>query len=663
MTSVHQAVTACPLDCPDTCSLHATVETADDGRRTLLAVDAGPGNPLTDGWICAKVKGHADRVHGPDRVLTPLVRTGAKGSGTFRAASWDEALDLVAEKITAAIHRSGPGSVVPYLYNSSAGMLAAGGLSPELWRQLRAADVIPTICAFTAGLARDETFGDMLSADPNDVVHAKLVVVWGANPTVANTHFGPLVNRARKAGARVVVVDPRRTAMAARADLHIAPLPGTDVVLALAIARVLREEGLLATDFLATHVEGLDEYLAAAEEWTPDRAAAVCGVAADVIVAFARDYATTEPAFLRMGWGLERNRNGGSSCKAVLALPLLTGQFGQRGAGVMLSLSGGEPVDLSVLQSSSSTVSQPRRIVNQNLLGAELNGSAEPIEVLIVQGANPVLMNPDQAAVMAGMMRDDLFTVVHDQVMTDTARYADVVFPATTHFEADDLAGSYGSYVLQPMPAVIDRVGQSRTNDEFSAGLAEHLGLSGFDPSPTVLLTRVVPEGRSIDAPLMLRPDGGTVQFVDTFPTLPGGRARLFDPASEVPVPVYQELEDRFPLTMLSPATPRTISSIFGERGDQALIVSLHPDDAAARNIGDGDQVDVLNDQGVVAMIAGLDGTVRAGVCSVPKGIWLRDFSGLHGVNVLVPGTLSDLGSGACFNDARVDVRRRHPNP
>ncbi len=629
--------------------------------RRLIAVDAGPGNPMTDGWICAKVKGHADRVHGKDRVLTPLIRTGPKGSGSFRQATWDEALDLVASRIRGAIDRSGAGSVVPYLYNSSGGMLAAGGLGPELWRQLGATNVVHTICAYTAGLARAEIYGDMLSADPNDVVQAKLVVVWGANPTVANTHFGPMVNRARKAGARLIVVDPRRTAMAARADVHLALRPGTDVVLALAMARVMHQEGLLARDFLATHVDGLDEYLAAAESWTLDRAADVCGVPADDIAAFAREYASASPAFLRMGWGLERNRNGGSGCKAVLALPLLAGQFGRRGAGVMLAVGGASPVTMSALHTSASVA---RRQLNQNLLGAELGSDTDPIEVLFVQGANPVVMNPDQRSVIAGMEREDLFTVVHDQVMTDTARYADVVLPATTHFEAEDLAGSYGGYVLQRMPAVIDRVGESRTNDEVSAGLADRLGLVGFDPRPESLLAKVLPAGILDDGPITLRADGGTVQFVDTFPTFENRRAKLFDPQSDVPVPRFEDVARHYPLTLLSPATAKTISSMFGERGDQPLLLSLHPDDAATRGIRNGDEVEVWNDGGFVTVTVQIDGSVRSGVCVLPKGNWLRDFSGSYGVNVLVPATLSDLGSGACFNDAYVDVRlRRQTNP
>ena len=266
--------TACPLDCPDTCSLTATV---DDGR--LVGVDAGDGNPLTDGFICQKVKHHARRVYAPERVLTPLVRTGPKGAGEFRPASWDEALDLVAERMRDAAARFGAESVVPYVYNSSAPAMQSL-VTDRFFGRFGASRVDDTICAATHGKAWEEMFGNMLSADPRDVVHARLIVVWGANPTVSNVHFPPLVNRARRAGARLVVVDPRRTAMARRADRHLAPRPGTDVVLALAMAAHLERAGLVDRAFLEQHTQGAEEFLDAARPWTPEVAEAICGVPA-----------------------------------------------------------------------------------------------------------------------------------------------------------------------------------------------------------------------------------------------------------------------------------------------------------------------------------------------------------------------------------------------
>src|SRR3954462_12308588 len=332
-------VTACPLECLDTSLLAVTVT---DGRMT--AVDAAPGNPLTSGYICQKVKQHARRVYAPERVLTPLIRTGPKGEGSFRAASWDEALDLVIERLRDAETRHGPESVVPFVYNSSAPLLQDEA-GERLWRRVGARRIRHTVCTATHGAAYHVVFGDMFSADPFDVEHSQLIVVWGANPTVSNIHFPPIVTRAqREHGATVVVVDPRRTAMAARADLHLAVRPGTDVVLAYAVAAELERQGLLADGFLAEHATGVEEFLDGARAWTSDRAAEVCGVPAADIVRFATLLGPVRPGVVRLGWGAERNRNGGSACIAVPALPVLAGQFGVPGSGVIASLGNATPL-------------------------------------------------------------------------------------------------------------------------------------------------------------------------------------------------------------------------------------------------------------------------------------------------------------------------------
>ncbi len=600
-------------------------------------------------------------MYAPERVLSPLVRTGPKGTGEFRAASWDEALDLVVRRLRDALDDHGSSSVIPVLYNSSAGVLASAALGDRLWRRIGAAEVHHTICAATAGQAWEDTYGRMLSADVADVVHARLIVVWGANPTVSNTHLPPLVNRARQAGARLVVVDPRRTGMAARADRHVRVRPGTDVVLALAMARHLDKANLVDRVFAAAHVDGLAEYLAAADEWTLDRAADVCGLVADDIAAFAEEYASTRPAFLRVGWGLERNRNGGSSYRAVLALPLLAGHFGTQGSGVMASLSGAAPISMRRADPERHERRPPRRDVNMNHLGRVLSNEDDeepPAHFLYVQGANPAATFPDQRRVLAGLARDDLFTVVHDQVLTDTARYADVVLPATTHFEADDIAASYGSFTLQRMRPVIDRVGESRTNDELSAAIAERLGFpaGSFDADPDRLIASVVTLEASTDDAVSVRPEGGTVQFRDTFPS-PDGRARLFLADSELPLPCYRPLDDPYPLTLLSPATSRTINSMFGEFNGPVAAVSLHPSDAESRGLTDGDTAVVYNDRAEVELPVHVDADLLPGICSIPKGLWHRSAPGGLTANALVPDDLSDLAGGACFNDARVEVR------
>jgi anaerobic selenocysteine-containing dehydrogenase len=646
--------TACPLDCPDTCSLEVEVE---DGR--LISVDAGPANPLTQGFICAKVKQHARRVYAPERVLTPLVRTGPKGDGAFRPASWDEAFDLVASRISAAIGESGPASVVPYLYNSSAGSLADGGLTWRLFDDLGAARVLHTICAATAGAAWQSTFGSMHSADPHDVVHSKLVVVWGANPAISNIHFPPLVQQARAAGARLVVVDPRRTAMAKRADRHVALRPGTDVALALGIVHHLDARGLVDHEFVDAHTTGADELIVAAREWPLERAADVCGVDAADIAALAEELASVRPAFFRVGWGVERNRNGGASFRAVLALPLLTGQLGVLGAGIMSSLSRANDFSLNGAPRGG------RRKVNMNELGRLLDSPAagDEIRVLFVQGSNPAATCPNQKVVHAGLLREDVFTVVHDQVLTDTARFADVVLPATTHFEAEDIAGSYGTFVRQRVAAVIDRVGESRTNDELASGLATRLGLAAarFSSDPVALMV----EGLSGAAPPeagaaeVLREPGTTVQFRDTFPSFDDGRARLAPSLlRDRAVPSYQPLESDYPLALITPATHRTINSMFGEFNAAEAAVRLSLDDAASRGVTDGDLVRVWNEQAEIRVVARLDADLRSGVASMPKGMWCRDVEGGLTANAFVPDTLNDLAGGACFNDARVEVAR-----
>ena len=311
-------ITACSLDCPDSCSLEVTVE---DGQLIALDGIADGPNPSTNGWICAKVKNTPQLLHGPDRITTPLRRSGPKGSGEFVEISWDEALDLFAAKVTEAVAAHGWESVVPYLYSSSAGKLGRAGLSPLVWEHFGAARTDITICAATVGEAWERTYGSMPSADPDDLQHSELIVVWGANPNVSHPHLSPVIEERRRAGAKLIVVDPRRTPIATRADLHLAVRPGTDGVLAMAIAALLQRDGHLDREFIDRWVDGADEYLAACQQWTPARAAEICGIDVADIERFAEMYGTIRPAMLRVGWGQERNRNGGSASRAVFALP------------------------------------------------------------------------------------------------------------------------------------------------------------------------------------------------------------------------------------------------------------------------------------------------------------------------------------------------------
>ncbi len=654
MRTVH--LSACPLDCPDTCSIAVTVE---DGR--VVGVDAAPVdvalNSLTAGWICKKVKHSDRRVHSAERVMTPLVRRGDKASGPLVPVGWDEALDLVATRIRDAIDLDGPDAVAPYLYNSSTGVLASSALTPQLFARLGCPDISHTICAATAGAAWRQVFGTMLSADPLDVEHARLIVVWGANPTVSNTHLLPVVNRARAGGATLVVIDPRRTGIATRADLHLPVRPGTDAALGLALAHLLAEHDGVDRAFVAEHASGVDEYLAAADGWTPGRAAAVCGVAAGDIERLAELVGSVRPAMLRIGWGLERNRAGASGIIAALALWVLAGHFGRQGSGIVQSTSKAAPVDPARLW-PPGVPRRERSSVNMNHVGAWLCGELpdrRPPRVLFVQGSNPAVTAVDQLTMLRGLAREDLFTVVHEQVMTDTACLADVVLPATTHFEADDVATSYGSFTLQALPALIERVGESRTNDELAAALATRLGFDAaeFDPEPGALLGRVL-----TGAPGRVRAAGATVQFVDTLPSHPDGRACLFAPESAVPVPRVEEPpgDDPHPLTLLTPASNRTVNSIFAEFDPPEVAVTMSPADAATRGVVDGQRVRVHDGRAAITLTARVDPAMREGVCAIPKGLWRRHLPEGLTANAFAPASIDPLAGGACFNDARVEV-------
>jgi anaerobic selenocysteine-containing dehydrogenase len=647
-------LTACSLDCPDSCSLDATVV---DGKLVALVAGADVLDTTTDGWICAKVKHTPALLHGPSRLTAPMRRCGPKGSATFEKVNWDDALDLFALRVRNAVAADGWSSVVPYLYNSSAGKMAQAGLSPLVWEALGAARTDITICAAVVGEAWSRTFGSLPSADPADLEHSELIVIWGANPTVSHPHLAPVVEARRRAGAKLVVVDPRRTPLAGRADLHLPVRPGTDGVLAMAVAAILERNGYLDRAFIGTWVEGADTYLAACREWSVDRAAEVCGLAAADIERFAELYGTIRPAMLRVGWGQERNRNGGAASRAVFALPALAGQFGVRGGGVFNSVGGGVGFDEDAVRHGivGDAPVPDRRAINMNRLGRILvDHEGGPVNVLFVQGSNPAASCPEQARVLEGLAREDLFTVVHDLTMTDTARYADLVLPATSQFEVDEIVGSYGSFLIQPAPAVIPRVGLSRTNDEVSVGVGVRLGLDAaqWDCDPERI--RRLALG---DRLLPFRKQQSSVQFLDA---VPSRKIQLvFEGVGVDALPVFQPLDTpALPLTLITPATSRTTSSMFGNIEAASAEVHLHPDDAGARRLTNGDRVRLSDGRHSLETRVAVDPAMRPGVAMMPKGMWLN---GGVTANVFAPDRLADLAGGATFNDARIEVAAVSP--
>jgi anaerobic selenocysteine-containing dehydrogenase len=658
--------TACPLDCPDACTLSVTVR---GGRIT--SIDGSRANEITNGYICAKVRRYHQRLYGDDRLLYPAVRRGAKGEGRFARVSWDEALGLVADKLLDARQRSGGVSILPLSYGGSNGLLTQDTTDATLFRRLGASRLARTVCAAPTGAANLAAYGKMPSVSYQDYTEARLIVIWGVNPGVSGIHLMPYLKDARARGARLVVVDPRETPLARQADLHLPVRPGTDVVLALAVHRHLFESGGADLAFLNTHTTGWERVRERAGPWTFSEAAAVTGLDASDIQRFAEWYAGASPALVKCGWGLERNRNGGNAALAVLALPAVGGKFGLRGGGYSMSNSASWGFERTWLRDPEP----PTRLVNMNRLGRALTEPVEggPIDVLVVYNCNPAVTLPDQARVIRGLARDDLFTVVFEQVMTDTAVYADVVLPATTFLESYEFVRSYGPITMQLGRPVVDAVGEARTNADVFAELIRRTGLQRegdadgeLDAMLAVLQGLPGPVSDDLRAGRLPTPPGGArpVQFADVFPRTSDRKVHLFDEAleREAPLGLYRYQADpatgEFPLALISPASDRTISSTLGELPRPAVRLEIHEDDAGARGVRDGDAVRVFNALGEMTCQAHVTSRVRPGTVAYPKGVWRRSVEQGWTSNALVPDTLTDLGGGACFNDARVQVER-----
>ena len=661
--------TACPLDCPDACTLRITLR----GGR-IVRIDGSPNNEITRGYICAKVRGFDKRVYGEDRLLHPARRKGAKGAGTYRRSSWDEALDLIAEKMLDVRRQYGGEAILPVSYGGSNGLLTQDTTDAMLFRRIGASRLLRTVCAAPTGAASQGLYGKMPSVTYQDYPEAKVIVIWGVNPGASGIHLIPFINDARQRGAKLIVVDPRMTSLARQADVYVPVKPGTDLAVALALHRHLFESGHAEEAFLQQHTEGADALRERAKPWTFERAAEVSGVAADVLRTFAEIYATTSPALVKCGWGLERNRNGGSAAAAILALPAVAGKFGVRGGGYSMSNSAAWNIERPWLRDQEPAT----RAINMNQLGRVLTDSSlsPPIKMLFVYNCNPAVTMPDQNRVLEGLKREDLFTVVFDQVLTDTAQYADMVLPATTFLEHYDTAKAYGPITMQLARPVIDQVGESRPNADVFAELLRRTELSQpADPADElenmfqVLDGLPTPYGTQLREQWTASPpyDGRPIQFVDVFPRTRDGKVHLCPEAldREAPLGLYGFQADPgtadYPLALISPATERTISSTLGELPRPSVRVDLHPQDAAARGIADGDVVRMFNELGEVRVQARVTPLMRLGTVAMPKGVWRRHTGNGLTSNALVPDSLTDLGGGACFNDARVQVERVQP--
>jgi len=658
----------CPLDCPDRCSL--AVEVCGSEVRAIRGTTT---HPLTAGFICTKVSRFAQRVHGPDRILFPQRRIGRKGEGKFERITWDEAIAEITSRIKKARSEFGGESILPFNYGGSNGLLTHGCVDAHYFRRLGASRLARTLCAASTTVATAALYGKMPGVAFEDYAEANFILIWGANPRHSNIHLVPHLKEARRRGCTIAAVDPRQTLGDDLVQIYLQPYPGTDVVLALAMIRHMDRKGLTNKMFLEQHTTGWQELLEAAQQFPLDQASAISGVPATDIERLAEEYASADPALIRCGWGLERNRNGLSSVAAVLALPAVAGKFGKPGSGYTLSNSSAYKVDDAILAGAPEPAS---RVLNMNQLGRFLiEGIQPPIQVLIVYNCNPAATLPDHNRVLAGLRRDGLCTVVLDQVMTDTAAFADILLPATTFLEHPELNRSYGGYAVQLSEPVIPAQGEARSNAEIFQMLGRTMewqdGL--FCENTEQLLRRAV---NAIKAPMqsgfsleMLQsrkiaffdfPGIRPVQFFNVFPGTADGKAHLY--SSELGSEPYQYRKDpatpEFPLAMISPSTGKTISSTLAEFNLTSVKFDMHPEDAEARKLREGDLVRVFNQLGEVHCALRIEARLRPGVVSLAKGMWKR--SSLNGAvgNALVPDALTPVSGGACFNDARVQVEK-----
>jgi anaerobic selenocysteine-containing dehydrogenase len=558
-------------------------------------------------------------------------------------------------------------SILPYSYGGSNGLLTQDTGDATLFRRLGASRLARTVCAAPTGAANGALYGKMPSVTYEDFPEARLILVWGCNPSASGIHLVPYIREAQKRGARLVVVDPRTTALAKHADVHLAVRPGTDLPVALAIHRHLFEGGYANQAFLDAHTHGADRLREKARAWTFDRAADEAGIPADLLKQVAEWYATISPALIRCGWGQERNRNGGNSSLAILALPAVGGKFCVRGGGYAMSNTNAWGIERTWIGAQDPST----RVVNMNQLGRVLTDGDPPVRVLFVYNSNAAVTSPDQKRILRGLEREDLFTVVFEQVMTDTAHYADVLLPATTFLEGYDIARAYGPIGLRLGRPVIDVVGEARSNADVFGDLSRLLGVceegdaSGeLEEMLDVLAHMPGTIGDELrETGAAVPPHGGRpVQFVDVRPRTTDGKVDLFPEAldREAPAGLYTYRPDpatrECPLALISPASERTISSTLAELPRPAVRLLMHPDDAAARGLKDGDEVRVFNALGEVRCPLQVGSWIRPGTVSLPKGLWRRHTANGYTTNALVPDSLTDLGGGACFNDARVQV-------
>jgi len=704
---------ACPHDCPDACGVVITVE---DGRATRIRGD--PKHPVTRGFLCAKVAKYLDRVYSPDRVLYPMRRVRPKGpvegegapatqvAQAFERISWDEALDEIASAFRGIVSQFGSEAILPYSYGGTLGALNGGSMDRRFFHRLGASQLARNICSAAGEAGLKSVLGVNLGTEPEQFVHSRYIIAWASNIHGNNVHLWPFISEARRKGAKLVVIDPYRTRTAACADWHLPINPGTDGALALGMMHVIINEGLHDADYVAAHTVGFEQLREKVQEYPPERVEKWTGIATSDIVRLAREYATSRPAVIRLNYGVQRSEGGGMAARAITMLPCITGSWKEVGGGLQLSTSGAYGLNRDALERTDlmeKVLGRPARTINMVELGQALNTLEDPpVKALFVYSSNPAAVCPNHNDVIRGLRRPDLFTAVHEQFFTDTTDYADIVLPATTFFEQKDLQTAYGHYFLQMSNQAIEPLGECRSNVELFRGLAQKMGFDeacfseSLDEMIDLALSSPNPWLKGIDRERLEREGHARLNFsggataVRGEPTpflpfaqggfqTPSGKAELFNPvlAEQGLDPVAEFVPpdesrhggqaNRFPLELLARKADNFLNSTFSnvpavQRMEEPGLVEIHPRDAQARGIRDGDTVRVFNGRGQISLRARVNGAVQAGVVAAALN-WAKLTPGGGNINTLTSEKLTDMGNSATFYSVLVEVELAKPIP
>ncbi len=669
----------CPLDCPDTCSLTAVVS-----EDRLVAVRGSRVNPYTNGSICTKVaRSYPEMVHGEGRLSRPLKRTGRRGSGEFTPVSWDEALDIVHTEFTDAINRHGPESVLPFNYAGPHGELAGGSMDRRFFHKLGATILNRgPLCGAVRGTAYTSLFGPVPGMPPEQAVHSDLIVIWGNNVTVSNLHFAKVAKTARENGAKVVTIDPKRTRIAEQSHLHLQIQPGTDVILAMAVAAELERRGKLDDAFVEKWTAGFDQFMAQARQYTVSDVEKICGLSASEFYEFVNFYAKAGTVAVSIGNGIERGHSGGSGLRAAMALQALTGNHGRIGAGVFAKPGWAVPKTTARLQRPDLIPSGTRTFnivdIPELLLDTQLD---PPIKAVMIYNHNPVATHPDQVRMMEALQREDLFIVGCDIVMTDSMQYADVILPAASHFEYDDVYGAYGQNYVQRAQPAISCVGESLPNTEIFRCLAARFGFDDdiFQATDQELMNDAIdaadkrlqgflPSEIPLDQAIEFKSASGEANILckNVQPATPSGKIELYSQTLEdlygFGVPRYRAVEKNHPFTLISPSSSKRTNATFGgcTESQEHEVVEMNPADAEERGLHSGDLVTVWNARGKVVLKLSVTDATRPGVLYSPKGTWRNTSDTGLTVNSLIPADIrADIERGACYNETFVDVSPR----